>query len=947
VNGSGCMLSWRRGCKHLPALSFSPALLKITASMALAAPPPSAGTPATLYLIDGHAQIFRAYYAPFGALTAPTGEPTKATYTFTQMLLAILREKKPDYIAVALDFADETAERRQIFPEYKSHRDAMPEDLPRQVERIIDILERLEIPIFRIQGQEADDIIASIAERLPPGIELRVVSRDKDLHQLIGERVKLYDPVKDQLIDASTLEKELGYTPAQAVEIQTLTGDSTDNIPGIPGVGPKKALALIQKYGSAAAVCEHAAELTPKLRESVLAFRDSLDLTRRLVTLRKDVPLDLDLEACRARPIRRERLLPVFEELGFKRLVEYLASHAAPAEVLPASTRAALTRTADGRYHLINTPERFTEFLAALKREKCFAVDTETTSLRAVDCDLVGISFSWKAGEGWFLPLRSRNGITLDVESTIRELKPILEDPAIEKCGQNLKYDRITLRCAGIELQGTVFDSMVASYLLFPSRRTHGMDSLARDILGHETTPITALIGKGREQISMLDADMERLAEYAAEDADIAWRLYEELAPRMAASPQASLFRDVEMPLVEVLAEMEWHGVKIDCDYLRSLGFRMEGRLEELRRKIYATAGREFSIDSPKQLAAVLFDEQGLDSIKRTKTSRSTDAGVLEVLAAQTAHPLPRLILEYRELAKLKGTYLDPLPSLVSPRTGRLHASFHQTVAATGRLSSSDPNLQNIPIRTEQGREIRRAFVPSDRDHVLISADYSQIELRILAHLSSDPGLIEAFRTDQDIHTAVAAQVFGVAPAAVTREQRSRAKAVNFGIIYGQGAFGLARSLGIPQGEAAEFIRRYKQRYSGIVRFIDECVARAEETGAASTMLGRQRPIPEIRSRNRALRAQAERLAVNTVVQGSAADMIKLAMIRIHRHIRAERLDLRLLIQVHDELVLEGRRSEAPGDAEMVREEMAGALPLDVPVRVDVAWGDNWLEGKE
>ncbi|MBN1444182.1 MAG: DNA polymerase I [Planctomycetes bacterium] len=903
----------------------------------------------TFYIIDGHAQIFRAYYAPFRPLTSPAGEPTKAVYVFTQMVLGILRDKKPDYLAVALDTSDSTTERRSYYPEYKTNRETTPEDLPAQIDRIVEILEAMEIPIFRVEGQEADDIIATVAERFrDEDIELRIVSRDKDLHQLLTDRVKLWDPMKDRLIDARGLEETLGYTPAEAVEIQTLTGDSTDNVPGITGIGPKKALDLIKKYGTAEGVVEHAGELTPKMRENVLKERGILETSRRLVTLNRRVKLDLDLERCALRPPRPEKLAPIFEELGFRSLLDGLApGGGATGRAGEPGARGANGTAKDARYERIDTPEKLDGFLARLRDVKRFAIDTETTSLSAADCDLVGLSFSWKAGEAFYLPVRSRKGDALDPDRTVEALRPILEDPAVEKCGQNIKFDIVVLAGAGIALRGVVFDSMVASYLLFPDRRSHGMDAMARDFLGHQTIPITEVIGTGKDEISMLDADPDILTRYAAEDADITWRLHEHLAPLIEESSIKPLFHDVEMPLVDVLAHMEYSGVAIDEKRLKKISKSLGRRIEKLVEEIHDVAGHEFSIDSPKQLAGVLFDEQGLRVVKKTKTSRSTDASVLQTLAGETAHPLPRLVLEYRELAKLRSTYVDPLPSLVSKKTGRIHASFHQTVTATGRLSSSDPNLQNIPIRTEQGREIRKAFVPGSREDVLITADYSQIELRILAHLSKDPGLREAFAEDRDIHAFVASQIYGVPLEKVTKQQRTRAKAVNFGIIYGQGAFGLAQSLSISRGEAAEFIRKYKERYAGIAGFVEECVARAEKDGYVTTMLGRRRPIPEARSQNRAVRAQGERLAVNTVVQGSAADMIKVAMVRIHERIRAGDLPLRLLIQVHDELVFESPRRLAEAHAELAREEMVRALPLDVPLKVDVAWGDNWLEGKE
>ncbi len=916
------------------------------------------------FLIDGHAQIFRAYYAPFQPLTSPAGEPVKATHIFTQMLLSILREQRPDYFAVAMDVSDATTFRREIDADYKATRDEAPEDLAPQIERIVEVIELLGIPLFRVPGYEADDVIATIAEKLAGvDVELSIVSKDKDLYQLLNRNVHLWDPVTGEVLDDEGLRAKHGFGPELAVEIQTLTGDKTDNVPGIHLVGVKKAVALLAKYGSAAAVIEHADELTPKMRENVLAFRDQLETTRDLVTLRRDVPVEFDLQACERRPLASEKLRPLLKELGLNRILTQLDTLAAgndsastpdaPVVDSPGAEGATerdgatgMTKTTPGSYTAVVTPAAFEEFVAALSRQKVFAFDTETTSLRPVDCELVGLSFSWATGDAYYLPLRSHLGKTLPFQETLARLKPFLEDASIKKCGQNLKYDVQVLRTVGIAVRGVHFDTMVASYLLHPERRGHGMDDLAKDLLGHETIPISTLIGKGKHQTTLLEANPQELTDYAAEDAEITWRLYELLKPLIDASPMKSLYYDVEVPLVEVLAAMESAGVKLDTQLLRSISDSMAERIESLKARVQEAAGHEFVIDSPKQLSAVLFDELGLRVVKKTKTGRSTDAEVLRVLAAESDHPLPQLVLEYRELAKLRGTYVDPLPQLVSPKTGRLHASFHQTVTATGRLSSSDPNIQNIPIRTEQGREIRRAFVPSTADDALIVADYSQIELRVLAHFSQDENLIEAFRNDQDIHAAVAAQVAGVAIEDVTREERTRAKAINFGIIYGQGAFGLANTLGIPRRQAADFIDAYKKRYRGIVEFMDRCVSDAQESGKVSTLLGRHRPIPEIYSRNRMRRALGERLAINTVVQGTAADIIKVAMVRLHRRILSESLPLVLLIQVHDELVLESPKKDVQRMAQLVRSEMENAIELTVALKVDVAFGDSWLEAK-
>src|SRR5690606_26022490 len=646
----------------------------------------------------------------------------------------------------------------------------------------------------------------------------------------------------------------------------------------------------------------------PKLAENLAAHRANMALTRRLVTLERDVPLDFRLEDCvTPRPLRRD-LRQLFEELGFRSFLDQLdlaepEAVAAAADATPSDVEAAGLAT---DYRVVNTPEAFAAFVAELERQEAFALDTETTALRAVDAEIVGYVFSWQAGTGWYVPVRGAHGETLDPAMVAARLKPILEDEKTLKVGQNLKYDIIALANAGIELKGPLFDTMVAASLLNPGRRTYNMDDLALDLLGFRTTPISDLIGKGKDQLSMLEVPLARIAAYAAEDADITWRLYERLAKGMDAEPVPSadpagkvhgegrrsglkrLFTEIEMPLVRVLASMENEGVALDAGMLTDYGQVMAERLEELKRKVIDAAGIEFNPDSPKQLGEVLFDKLGMRVVKTTKTSRSTDAEVLETLAAETDHPILPLLLEYRELNKLLGTYLLPLPSYLSPTTGRLHASFHQTGAATGRLSSSDPNIQNIPIRTEAGREIRRAFRARDDDTVLLTADYSQVELRMLAHFSDDKELTKAFNEGLDIHAYVASQVFGVPLEAVTSDQRRVAKTVNFGIIYGQTAFGLARTLRIPQAEAGAFISEYKERYTGLERFLRACVAEAEDLGYVTTIMGRRRTIDEIRSRNRSLRNLGERLAINTVIQGSAADLIKVAMINLHDRLARE-----------------------------------------------------------
>ena len=902
----------------------------------------------TLYLIDGHAQIYRAYYAPFRPLTAPSGEPTRATYVFCQMLFNLARDRRPDYLAIALDTSDETVFRCDIFPEYKAHRDPPPEDMAPQIDRIVSIVETSGIPILRLAGFEADDLMATVAEQLKDqDVDVYLVSKDKDLEQLLSDRTCMYDPGKSEVIDPDKLRDAKGYTPAQAVEIQTLTGDSVDNIPGVPGIGPKTAARLIQKYGTAAAVIDHANELTPKQKQNVLAFADKLDMTRQLVTLKRDCPIEVDLESMAFAGFPVDKLEPIFRELGFNRLMDLL--HEIGTGPHPPKTAAATATSApqgEADYRLIDSPEALKAFAAELGRRKSFAFDTETTGLNPVASDLVGLSFSWEAGTAYYIPVRAAIGPVLPLNLVVESVKEIFENPNVAKCGQNLKYDVVVLKCQGIDVAGVDFDSMIASFLLDPMRRSHGINALAQEFFDHRMIAITELIGKGKNQITLDQVDSHQVCEYAAEDADYAWQLCQMLAPQIKASTFAELFRKTELPLIEVLAQMEYNGVALDTEILARLSKEFSRRLDQLTEEIHAAAEHEFNIDSTKQLAAVLFDEQGLRVVRKTKTGRSTDADTLTTLAFETDSPIPTLVLEYRELSKLRSTYIDALPRMICAKTGRVHAGFNPIGTVTGRLSSSDPNLQNIPIRTATGREIRKAFVPGKPDDVLLSADYSQIELRILAHFSRDATMQEAFRADQDIHRFVASQVFGVPPEDIDPDQRSRAKAVNFGIIYGQTPFGLARTTGMPVGQAKAFIDTYFMRYPGIRLFIDKCIDDAKSKGYAQTILGRRRQIPELRSRNRQQRSLGERLAVNTVVQGSAAELIKVAMINLHRRIRDEHLPLSMLIQVHDELVFEVPEKHVEQMADIIRHEMSHAMPLDVPIGVDIGWGRNWLECK-
>jgi len=906
----------------------------------------------TLYIIDAHAHIYAAYYAPMRPLSSPTGEPTKATYVFTTALLGLIERRKPDLLVVAMD-SKTPSFRTEIYPEYKAHRPPMPEDMPPQIDRIEQILEAMRIPMLRVDGFEADDLIGTLtAKAAEVGITSFICSKDKDMLQLLDAHTRMYDVKADKETTVESLLVETGLRPEQFVDVLALQGDTADNIPGVPDVGPKTALQWIKKYGSLDALYEHADEIGGKRGQNLRRYKEQAYLSRELIVIRRDAPIELDTQSFALHEPDGQALARLFTELDFSRLLSQLGLERAPVESggptesEPHTGAGGGRTTAQADYTMVDSEAALERLAKQLKKQACFAVDTETTSTNPMRAELVGMSFSWSAGRAWYVPVRGPLGSRcVGLETVRKHIGPTLADPKIRKVGQNIKYDMIVLAEAGLPLEGVAFDTMVASYCLDVDRASHGMDAMARDYLGIETIPLSSLIGKGKNQLTFDQVDPETACRYAAEDADITWRLYEYLRPRLAATETLQrLFDEVEMPLVEVLAAMERHGVSLDVSLLQRMSHEIGRELETLADRIHKAAGVAFNIDSTKQLGEVLFDRLGLPSLKQGKTQRSTDAGVLDQL--RDAHPIVPLILQYRQLVKLKNTYLDKLPAMINPRTNRLHASFNQTITATGRLSSSDPNLQNIPIRTEIGRKIRSAFVPGDRNGCILSADYSQIELRFLAHFSGDPALRRAFAEDLDIHRFVAAQVYGLDPDDVTDEMRSRAKAVNFGIIYGQGPYGLSRSIGISQAEAKQFIEDYYARYGSIRQFMDEAIRRAKQTGYAETILGRRRPIRGLDSRNHNRRSQAQRLAINTVIQGSAADLIKVAMIRIHRRIQAESLPVKMILQIHDELVFELPRKGAKKHAAWIEREMTEAIRLDVPLKVDLAIGDSWLEAK-
>jgi len=920
--------------------------------------------PPRLVLVDAHGLIFQVYHAIRQPMTSPDGRPTNAVFGFTRDVFTIQDTLHPDYLVFAFDRAGPTF-RSAISPDYKAHRDAPPDDLQLQFPMIDRLLEAFNVPVLARDEFEADDIIATLAcAGRDRGFDVVIITADKDCRQLLGERVRMYSLRKEAFFDVESLRQDWGIRPDQVVDFQTLVGDPVDNVPGAPGVGPKTATKLLQQFGTLDELLQRIGEVTPeRIRKAIAENREKLMISRKLVTLSCDMPLELDWDAWKPRKYDAARLTAMFEELGFRSFAARARSEgskaAPPGELFaddePEDTGdfpfGANAPAADwaGDYKLVDTPAAFKPLVTVLRSKSRIAFDLETTGLDPLRADIVGIALGWQAGEAYYVPVRGPAGSKLlDEADVLAALKPVLEDPAVAKVNQNIKYDVLALRRHDIHVAGIAGDSMVADYLLRSGERSHNLDDLARRLLGHENIHIEDLIGKrGKSQLSMDQVPTAKVAEYAGEDVDVAWRLAELLEADLVKQGLKKLYDEVEIPLIGVLADVEARGIRLDVPFLARLSGDMEKQLAALEKDIHEIAGRPFNIASPKQLRDVLFDELKLPVQKKTTLSgaSSTDQETLERLAP--LHPLPRKIVEYRQVAKLKGTYVDALPSLVNPYTGRLHTSFNQTVAATGRLSSSDPNLQNIPARTEQGRQIRQAFLP-EAGWRLITADYSQIELRLLAHFSKDENLRAAFVAGKDIHASVAARIFGVPESKVTGEQRRVAKTVNFGVIYGMSSQGLSVRLGIDRETAAQFIADYFAGFPAVQQYQAKLLTECHRVGYVASILGRRRMISGVRSRTtyKGLN-QPEREAVNMEIQASAADMIKVAMLGVHRRIREEKRQSRLLLTVHDELVFEAPPDEVSVVARIAREEMIGALPLDVPVEVDVSSGPNWLEVEE
>ncbi len=901
-----------------------------------------------LFLIDGSALFYRSYFAFIrNPLFTSKGVNTSAIYGFTLSLMKILSDEKPDYIAVVFDTKEPTF-RHQKYAAYKATRQKMPEEMAEQYPTIVALVKAFNIPVIELPGYEADDVIGTLAKKAEQqGIETYMVSGDKDFLQLLSPLIKMYKvrPGKEpEIVDLETLKAEYGLTPEQVRDYLALMGDTSDNVPGVPRIGQKTALNLLKEFRSLEQLYQHLDRVPRDAWRNALAEnRAQAFLSRELVTIDTGVPVDIPIETLKARPADARQLQRIFQELEFHSLMDRIPEFSGQA------IETVQTYDADRQnYHLVDSPEALRRLVQFLKQQPFFVFDTETTGLDVFHSEVIGLAFSSKAHEAYYVPLHYPEG-DLTPEKVWSRLKPIFEDASVRKGGQNIKFDGLMLWQHRIDLKGIDFDTMVADYLINPGSRQHNLENLSRIYLNYKMIPIEELIGKkGKKQKNMKEISVERVYPYACEDADITYRLKEVLEQKLKETNTYDLFRQVEMPLVEVLMQMEKNGVSLDVAFLEQMSRELGQELKRLEQQIYALAGQEFNINSPQQLGQIMFEkleiQKGYGNRRPSRTPTGQYSTSESVLEKYRTHPFVNKILEYRKLTKLKSTYVDALPRMISPRTGRLHTSFNQTVTATGRLSSSDPNLQNIPIRDELGKKIRRAFIPQHSRDYILSADYSQIELRILAHLSGDPGLREAFERGEDIHATTAAAIFDIPLSEVTAEHRRKAKEVNFGIIYGISPYGLASRLGIDPEEAKQIITHYFARFPKVNDYITHVIAFAHQHKYVTTLLNRRRYIPEIDSKNANVRQNAERIAINTTIQGSAADLIKIAMIHIHRELQQRALKTRMVLQVHDELVFEVAADELAVVQQLIREKMETAIELSVPLKVDIGVGKNWLE---
>jgi len=884
-----------------------------------------------VFLVDGSSYLHRAYHA-IGRLSNSKGFPTNVVLGFTKMLLKLLQEKHPRYIAIVFDAKGPTF-RHEIYEEYKANRPPMPEDLAVQIPLVKKVIEALNIKMLEVEGYEADDIIGTLARKCQEqGHEVIMVTGDKDFRQLISPMAIMWDTMKDKVTGFQSLKTEYGLDPSQFIDVMGLSGDSSDNIPGVPGIGEKTAIKLIKEFGSLEKVLESIDLIKGrKLKENLRENVESALLSKKLVTINQDVPLEVDIKGLAIGEPDRQKLSELFRELEFRDLWNQFT----------------VRKERDKDYNICWTEAELSRLISQIREKGLVCLDTETTSENPFKAKLVGISFSLQEGKAIYLPLGhdyAEAPKQIPMDKALSALRPVLEDEHIAKVGQNIKYDAEVLHFHSIELKGMYFDTMVASYVINPGLRQHNLEALSQQYLNYKMITYGDLVGKGKKAKNFSQVNIEAAAEYSCEDADITLRLMRVLSERLDSVKNEELFYGLEMKLIPVLMEMELAGIKIDVEFFQALSKKMASELKELEQEIYKEAGMEFNINSPQQLGYVLFEKLQLPTQRKTtKTKRySTDVKVLKKLAAYP-HKVPKLVLRYRTLNKLKSTYLDALVKMVEPSTGRLHTSFNQTVTATGRLSSSNPNLQNIPIRGEEGKEIRKGFI-AEKGFKFVSADYSQIELRVFAHYSGDPAFKEAFERGDDIHTRTASEIMGVSSEEVTSDMRRIAKAINFGIIYGMGPQKLSEELEIDLSSAKQYIAAYYERYKGVLAYKERMIKDAREKGYVTTLFNRRRYVPDIDNPKQVIRAEAERIAVNTPIQGTAADLIKKAMINLYERLELENFRSRMLLQVHDELLFEVPEDEVKAVIPLIKEEMENVYPLDVPLKVDVGVGTNWSE---
>jgi len=902
-----------------------------------------------IFLIDGSAFLYRAFHA-IRSLNTSKGHPTNATFGFTRMLLKLIKDNNPEYAVVFFDVKGLTF-RHEMYDQYKANRPPMPEELSIQIPDIKKIISAFNIPVVEKVGFEADDLVGTyskIAQK--KGFEVVMVTGDKDFIQLITDKCVLWDPMKDTIKDRREIKNDMGIEPEQFIDILGLAGDSSDNIPGVKGVGPKTAIKLIREFGSIKNIYEDLDSLKPKkkLYENLSTSKDIVSLSCDLATIDTSVAVKKDIEEFKLEEFNRDKAFKLFREFEFKSLAAEFAQKAEKLEKI---------------YKLITTTKELEKLASVLKSKEIFALDTETTSKHPMQAELVGISFSFRENQGFYIPTghistdvvpvdpTSEEAISTDKnkieqpdrEEILRIFKPLLEDPDIRKVGQNIKYDYIVLSRFGINMQGIAFDTMIASYLLNPSVRGHSLDQIAMNLFGYKTISYEEVVGKGKNEINFNQVPISKAVDYACEDADITFMAYQHFKKEIQNSNFSYLMEEIEVPLITVLGNMEIQGIKVDKNALKHLSNIFAKELKNLEKEIYALAGEEFNINSSQQLGEILFEKLKLKAVKKTKKTKSysTDVNVLTVLAKD--HELPEKLLRYRTLGKLKSTYVDSLRKLINKETKRIHTSFNQTITVTGRLSSSKPNLQNIPIRKSEGKKIRKAFIPKP-DHILISADYSQIELRVLAHCAEDKILIKSFKNDEDIHTRTALEVFEVMPQFVTSDLRSQAKAINFGIVYGMSAFRLANDLNISRKMADTYIKNYFKRYAGVKDFIDTTIKETRKTCEVFTIFGRKRRLDDINSSNINVRNFAQRAAVNTPIQGSAADLIKLAMIKMEAALEKNSLSSKMLLSVHDEIIFETPFEEKDQLMDLAKSVMENVYPLKVPLKVNFGTGENWAQ---